>query len=345
MNVDFNNTRRPNFIGHDGFVWWIGVVENRMDPLNLGRCQVRIKGLHTDNLNQIDSKDLPWAMMIFPVNTSDSTPTRLKEGDMVIGFFMDGDAAQYPVVFGMFHGIPEDEPKQNSGFSDQRTADELIVSPRPPKSIIFNTDGSGAEIQENETAKLYPNQLNEPTTSRLCRNESIENTIINSKNNSLVNVQDSKGNFWQEPKSEYNTVYPYNQVTSTESGHYFEMDDTPTAERIHLYHRSGTFSEIHPDGSKVDKIVKNKYSITMKDDSVFIMGDCSITVQGNAKIYIQKECDLKVDADLNFNIGGNFNVNVSKNWKTNVEGTINQYSAGDTIIKSDSTIQLNPMGL
>ena len=48
INLDSNNTKRNNFIGHDGFVWWVGVVENRLDPLNLGRCQIRIKGLHSE---------------------------------------------------------------------------------------------------------------------------------------------------------------------------------------------------------------------------------------------------------------------------------------------------------
>ena len=30
------------------FVWWQGVVEDRDDPLKLGRCRVRIVGYHTD---------------------------------------------------------------------------------------------------------------------------------------------------------------------------------------------------------------------------------------------------------------------------------------------------------
>ena len=39
--MDFNNTRRANFLGHDGFVWWVGIIEDRMDPLQLGRVRVR----------------------------------------------------------------------------------------------------------------------------------------------------------------------------------------------------------------------------------------------------------------------------------------------------------------
>ena len=33
---------RNNFIGLNGFVWWVGEIEDRMDPLNMGRVRVRI---------------------------------------------------------------------------------------------------------------------------------------------------------------------------------------------------------------------------------------------------------------------------------------------------------------
>ena len=41
-----------NFMGKDGFVWWQGVVEDRQDPLYLGRCRVRILGWDTED-NQL----------------------------------------------------------------------------------------------------------------------------------------------------------------------------------------------------------------------------------------------------------------------------------------------------
>ena len=50
-----------NFLGKDGFNWFMGVVESRDDPLNLGRCQIRIFGFHTDNIQEIPTSDLPWA--------------------------------------------------------------------------------------------------------------------------------------------------------------------------------------------------------------------------------------------------------------------------------------------
>jgi hypothetical protein len=346
--MDFNNTRRGNFLGHDGFGWWVGVIENRMDPLNLGRCQVRIKGLHTEQKETLETSSLPWSQILFPVNSSFTTPTTVKEGDMVIGFFMDGDAAQFPIIFGTFHGIPEESAKSNQGFNDPRTEKQLKSSPRKPKKIEYKTDGSGAAITEASTASSYPNRLDEPTTSRLARNETISETIIATKKSSVAKAKTAGGGSWTEPETKYDTKYPYNQVTSTESGHYFELDDTPGAERIHLYHRSGTFTETHPDGSQVDKVVKDKYSIVMKDDHVYVMGDCSVTVQGNAKVYVQKDCNLQVDGDLDFNVKGDWNASVSGDWNTKISGTsthttggtAKHTSGGDTIIKG-SNIRLN----
>ena len=35
------------------FVWWRGRVEDVNDPLEIGRCRVRILGYHTDDKNAI----------------------------------------------------------------------------------------------------------------------------------------------------------------------------------------------------------------------------------------------------------------------------------------------------
>ena len=38
-----------NFLGQDGFIWFVGVVEDRADPQKLGRVRVRCLGYHTEN--------------------------------------------------------------------------------------------------------------------------------------------------------------------------------------------------------------------------------------------------------------------------------------------------------
>ena len=54
-------------LGFDKFIWFQGVVEDRFDPLKLGRVRVRILGLHTDNKKLIPTEDLPWAFPISPI--------------------------------------------------------------------------------------------------------------------------------------------------------------------------------------------------------------------------------------------------------------------------------------
>ena len=74
------------------FIWWQGVVEDRDDPLLIGRCRVRILGYHTDDKNDIPTESLPWAYPAMPINTKpNSTPVGPNEGTWVMGFFRDGN--------------------------------------------------------------------------------------------------------------------------------------------------------------------------------------------------------------------------------------------------------------
>lgn len=95
-----------NFAGLNGFVWWVGEVETRIDPLGLGRCQVRIFGWHTPNKELIPTDDLPWAHPVYPINNSKSFSAPMV-GDWVVGFFMDGESGQFPIMFGVIPGLKQ----------------------------------------------------------------------------------------------------------------------------------------------------------------------------------------------------------------------------------------------
>ena len=96
---------------------------------------------------------------------------------------------------------------------------------------------------------------------------------------------------WTEPESaansDYQPVYPYNNVTQTKGGHSFEMDDTPTRERIRVQHGKGTFFEMHPNGDEVHKIIGDGYEITLKDKNMLVKGKLNITVEGDAYLWVQ----------------------------------------------------------
>ena len=119
---------------------------------------------------------------------------------------------------------------------------------------------------------------------------------------------------WTEPASDWDAKYPLNQVIATESGHTFEMDDTPGAERIHVSHRTGTFEEIYPDGKKVTKVVKDKYEIIMSNDNILVMGSYNLSVKGQGSIMIE--------GDTNVTVKGNMITKVEGDMTTKVDGII-----------------------
>jgi hypothetical protein len=101
--------------------FFIGCVEDRKDPLYLGRCRVRIVSIHTDNKIELPTKDLPWAYPIAPIHSAGmngigSAPVGPVEGTWVLCFFND-DAYQQPFMIGSMGGVPLSQGKV--------TADEL----------------------------------------------------------------------------------------------------------------------------------------------------------------------------------------------------------------------------
>lgn len=88
----------------DSFRWFIGVVVSNLDPLELGRVQVRIFGTHSRDQLSIPNVKLPWATVASPTisgGTSGIGPMpQLLPGAQVVGFFMDGKGSQLPLVLG-----------------------------------------------------------------------------------------------------------------------------------------------------------------------------------------------------------------------------------------------------
>jgi hypothetical protein len=168
-----------DFAGKNGFIWWFGVVEARNDPLKLGRCRVRCVGWHSDDKALLPTDFLPWAMPSLPTNHVHTYAP--KEGDMVFGFFIDGENAQEPIMIGAVPNIPLAAGDGKKAFNDARTPAELQRSPRTPATKRYNLDGKGIEIQERNSATAYPFFLDEPSTSRLARNETIDQTFINER--------------------------------------------------------------------------------------------------------------------------------------------------------------------
>jgi hypothetical protein len=174
-----------------------------------------------------------------------------------------------------------------------------------------------------------------------------------------MTIQDRPtGAGWIEPESAANEdnqpVYPFNKVTETESGHIFELDDTPTRERVRLEHRTGTFIEMHPNGDEVHKVYGDGYEITIKDKNILVQGHCSVTIQGDSVVNIEgnKIERIKGDYDLfvegnqrNICEGrttmlskGNMKVGAGASLTGAGTGALNLYSGNDMVVTGDLNV-------
>ena len=110
-----------NFLGFNNFIWFTGVVEDRMDPFKVGRVRVRCVGIHTHDKEVLPTADLPWAQCILPVTSPGisglgHSPSFLVEGSWVFGYFRDGENCQEPVVIGSLPGVPTEYANTKFGF-------------------------------------------------------------------------------------------------------------------------------------------------------------------------------------------------------------------------------------
>ena len=417
-------------MGKEGFVWWQGVVEDRHDPLYLGRCKVRVLGWHSENKNDQPTVSLPWAYPVAPITSASQTgvgtsPIGPVEGTWVLGFYRDGEAGQEPMFWGTLGGIPELDakgvnndgtPLGGQGFLDPRLEnaipghpmfpDEIPsrslqynpaidMVPREPATIIHNARPDPTEdaqtvkvsgtvtlkdapevrsligqtgtssgpapftvkVVENPLRSTYPDTglantaisttrnldyLKEPTTNRLARgirgntdtsDPRVSGIVFEKMENrkaGQIDIPTAGGKSWSEPKVPWAAIYPYNHVHQTESGHIIEMDDTPNWERLHWYHRTGTFTEIHPTGIKVDKIINNYYDIILGARYTHIEANDYTTVDGSQENYILGNRVDKVDGDWSVAIKkGRFNI-------VNPTGGVNLQAANMTIMASET---------
>ena len=92
-------------------IFYTSVVEDRRDPLMLGRVRVRVVGLHTSDKTLLRTEDLPWASVLMPSNSASMngigwSPTGIVPGTWVVVVFLD-EYQQQPLVLGTIGGIPQ----------------------------------------------------------------------------------------------------------------------------------------------------------------------------------------------------------------------------------------------
>ena len=422
------------YMGKDGFVWWQGVVEDRHDPLYLGRCRVRILGWHTEDKTDMPTESLPWAYPVQPITSAAQTgvgisPTGPVEGTWVVGFYRDGEQAQEPVFFGTLGGIPELPAVENVGFNDPRgdtidfhpdlshkpdagpskltfQSDLSKNIPYPPKNVThyktvdkptvevsgkrFLTDTKTGipgqavmhvEMEEYTTRSTYPREeyLNEATTPRAARGKTgtptdeYASTIMHQKQVNWSTLHGTDGFStaslkdvrtlvdtnttsvgppvlkekitsqtpynWSapEPTSIYGAIYPYNHVHESESGHLIEVDDTPGKERLHRYHRTGTYEEIGALGQRIVKVVNENFHMGLNNDYTAIMGNKYENIAGKLDIVSSQGYYHLATGPVSMR-GGSFSFDIGSAGKISVnpEGITLDAGTGTMVLKGQN---------
>ena len=313
-----------NFMGKDGFQWFVGVVEDRNDPKTLGRLRVRCLGYHTEDLTKLPTSDLPWAHVMNPITSATvsgvgQSPLGAVEGTWVVGFFTDGSDAQQPMIMGTLPGVPAKLPTKDAtrGFQDVTNANYPKYTETDVNRLAVNEkieDDNGEISESNPHSTL--------TIRRADRDLAVGIAQIDGIFDGVAPIDsDLDTTFWDEPETPYNATYPRNHVYESEGGHIREIDDTPGAERIHERHNSGSGYEIFPNGTKVTRVKGKNYNIVSDDEYCHI--------QGTARETIDKGLRIRVNAEGI--TGNNYNIEVGQGSNVNVEvngGNINLTTLG-----------------
>ena len=176
-----------NFAGRDGFHWWIGQVtdpkkgewENSLEkkeaeneePVYSHRCRVRIVGYHGCGDELPDNK-LPMAHILLPSNVSTTggrgESTQYQGGEVVVGFFLDGEDAQQPVIFGTL--FKQSYVKDQIKSSEFNAKKQTCFKPYTPPDVRStagdheisdnNKNGNGEKEKKSWNGQMRTDDLN-----------------------------------------------------------------------------------------------------------------------------------------------------------------------------------------
>ena len=179
-----------NFIGRDPMQWWIGQVTDPDkgkwgdtlektqaddgEDINAFRCRVRIVGYH-GNDTDLPDEDLPLAHVLLPPNTPTTggcgKTMQYQGGEVVVGFFFDGEDGQQPVIFGTLFKQPfVTDGLKNSEFASKKQIDFIPYTPpkvrdRSGKQRIAPSSPWGGGFSPGELVKTIAYRQKEAATN------------------------------------------------------------------------------------------------------------------------------------------------------------------------------------
>jgi hypothetical protein len=144
---------------------------------------------------------------------------------------------------------------------------------------------------------------------------------------------------WSEKASGAAPKYPHNKVIKTPTGHVIEVDDTPGKERLHIYHKSGSFYEFHTDGTIVSTAKGEQYQIVQKGLFIHVKGDAKINVDGNVIETIKGNKTSNISGNYTITCNS-YSIKTKGSWSNNV-GSSGLIKCGGSLTEKAGVIYLN----
>lgn len=258
----------PN--GFNDILWFMGIVEDNIDPTNSGRVKVRCFGIHPPyEDNEVLTEDLPWAV---PINGSYGASSQIpRVADWVFGFFVDGRDAQHPMLVGT---IPGQNMQQfaGSGSSDPYTRPSREAAESYGKPPLHPAQGG----EELETTQLV-----------------LQNAVSQNEPGVPIGTSPESNVIW---KSRYGNSY-------------VQVDGADDNEHILLSHASGSHILINNEGDIKIKSFGDMYLTSENNTYDRGSGSRRIEIDGTYNIK-SKNATIEVEGDLNHTVKGDYNLNV-----------------------------------
>lgn len=245
-------------------------------------------------------------------------------------------------------GQPVSRPPDQAG---PNTAQPNPQSTPPTETL--NDPKLGNPDAFKDPNSVYPKceYTDRPDTNKLATGDTKGTIVENKERNRVTEINTANGGSWSEPKPAFCGKYPYNHVVESESGHVIEMDDTPAHQRLHLYHRTGTFVEIDENGTYHQHVQGDHYGIYVRNNHVYIRGGYDITVDNAAKVFIRDTLDVEVWGKTTINVKNDADINVAgdlraraKNIFMEAEDDLHLAAGKDLYVKSGSDLHVKSSG-
>lgn len=291
---------------------YYGVVEDRVDPQQLGRVKVRVAGVHTQNRQEIPTADLPWSMVMTPTTSPSAsgvgTTPYLVEGSWVVVTFMD-EMKQQMLVMGTLPGVPVEYRTAAVGFTSQVGAfpRQTGVNDLPAASRPGGVDNHPSFLNR------IRNTMTGIVQAAPCRTTSV--TPDNTEKDYYVRPEIEESN---PAETRANNMYPLNYVEEYEGGHVVEFGNTPGEERYSYTHPTGAYQEFDGGGGLNVKAMGPHYEWSHRNRNIVVMGDCNISVYGGMRHYVKGNYHLEIEGDYTQNIKGSMRQKIGSNYESEV---------------------------